>query len=431
MSNFSKNSPLVGLYAWGGPSTIDLLNTKYFSPKIDEDSFLDMYDLDWLKQAKETFNVTDMWISYSWGFSEAREETQKEFVRKRLANFKKLGIRTHLYVQGYNLVTTDFPDQDLWCTNKRGTKLGYSRNRTLTCPNNPAFQKLFLDRIEQASQEECDGVYVDNIIFGLPPFYVSKKKSGFQGCHCQFCRTEFESMFSTPLTLKLLHSTAGVQKYVQFRTRSNASLLQKASNIARKHDKLFGVNLYDPVQYVPELHFGYNLNQLSPMLDYYLIENHGVSHKIPGNLHLQEFIQQSDKPVFIVSYKKGVGVDGEYTQSDINKIWSEASHFSYAPCLKATEFITDKIWHGLYIDTYTTPNTNLKLSFAQPIKSQKRTLPYPGFFILFISYLYPSLVSLFFNRHTIYRLGSFLGVYQRQTHRFFDREQFSAILNAS
>jgi hypothetical protein len=61
----------AGMYAWGGPGTIRLLQTKYHSPQIDVPSFLTLYDRDRVQQAKRIFNLTDAWVTYSWGFADA------------------------------------------------------------------------------------------------------------------------------------------------------------------------------------------------------------------------------------------------------------------------------------------------------------------------------------------------------------------------
>lgn len=50
----------IGYYCWAGPTTIDMINVKYFSPKINEHSLLTSYDYDTLALLKEIFGITDV-----------------------------------------------------------------------------------------------------------------------------------------------------------------------------------------------------------------------------------------------------------------------------------------------------------------------------------------------------------------------------------
>lgn len=164
----------VGLYSWGGPGTIRLLRAKYRAPRIDEDSFLRLYEPSSLAAARERLGVTDMWVTYSWGFSDATEEPDRRFLRDRLPGFRDQGIRTHAYVQGLNVVTDEFAGRDIFCRDGNGRLLPYSRGRSLTCPNNPEARRIILDRVRAASREDVDGVFVDNIVFGIPPLLVRR-----------------------------------------------------------------------------------------------------------------------------------------------------------------------------------------------------------------------------------------------------------------
>lgn len=123
--------------------------------------------------------------------------------------------------------------------------------------------------------------------------------------------------------------------------------------------KVFGVNLYDPYWHTPEFYFGYSLAQLDPYLDYYLIENHALA---ANNRHLIPLIEAEDKPVFIVSYRDGIGHDAAYTQQQIDTIWSEAAALGYSPALKATEFVTDGVWHALDLSAIHAPTISSRAS---------------------------------------------------------------------
>ena len=63
----------IGYYSWAGPNTIDMLKTKYFSPKLSLNSIMNSYDYEYLAELKDKFGVTDFWCTYSWGFANGLE----------------------------------------------------------------------------------------------------------------------------------------------------------------------------------------------------------------------------------------------------------------------------------------------------------------------------------------------------------------------
>jgi hypothetical protein len=230
------NKQKVGIYAWAGPGTVRLLKTKYHNPGIDERSFLTAYDSKKLLTAKEHFGVTDAWVTYSWGFSEKTEKTDYKFITSRIKNFKKNKIRTHAYIQGFNLVTAEFKDRDPWCRDFKGRLLPYSKGRSLTCPNNPVASKIILDRVESACREDFDGIFIDNIFFGLPPLFIYSDYMSYCGCVCVYCQTKFKDKYGYSLSL-MEKRGSGVRDYLEFRADSTYKVLRMAKTIAQKNKK--------------------------------------------------------------------------------------------------------------------------------------------------------------------------------------------------
>lgn len=338
----------VGLYAWGGPGTVRLIRTKYHRPAIDTDSFLQLYGEAYLRRAKQLFGVTDMWVTYSWGFSDRTEAEDYAFLRQQLPLFRKHGIATHAYVQGLNLVTDEFSGTDVFCRDARGRLLPYSKGRSFICPNNPAAVAIVEERVRRAAAEDVDGVFVDNIVFGAPPALVRHDAISFFGCACRHCVAAFRKRFGYPLDGSRRLTAAAVSDYLQFRTETILRFLRTVAKPARQRHKQFGINLYDPWFHTPELYFGYCFADIAPLLDYYLLENHTLQYgSVVDTSHLVSFFDAADKPIFIVSYRNGIGYDSTFSQADINAIWSDAAARGYLPCLKVTEYVTDGVWHTL------------------------------------------------------------------------------------
>ncbi len=342
----------LGLYAWGGPGTVDMLKTKYrgWGTDIDEQSFLQMYEPAYLDKAKQ-LGVTDMWVTYSWGFSEERELSHRKYLLQRLKYFRQRGIRTHAYVQGPNVVTEDFGEQDIFCRDAHGKLLPYSTGRSMICVNNPQAHHLLLSRVSAAANEHVDGVFMDNIVFGSPPSAAYSDFLPFFGCRCSWCRMAFLETFGYQMPSGEVRDPRVMADCIALRCRATEALIASCSAICRKANKQFGVNLYDTVWHTPELYFGYSLEQLAPHLSYFLFENHALGENgAINNVHLRTVVSTTTKPVFIVSYRHGIGCDAQWSQHDVDAIASEAHALHYNPCLKGSEYIDGRTWHALRID---------------------------------------------------------------------------------
>lgn len=419
MENSKKR---IGIYAWGGPGTVRLLETKYHRPQIKSASFLGLYDRSNLKRLKELFAVSDAWVTFSWGFSDETEKADRQFIVERLKNFAELGIATHAYIQGFNLVSAEFAEQDLFCHDVTSHLLPYSKGRSLTCPNNPAAVNLILARVQTACQEKFTGIFIDNLIFGLPPVSSSPEFTPFFGCACKCCQKAFFKQFGYHLPLQGLTKNT-LHDFLEFRTDTIAEVIRQAHQITEKYHKELGVNLFDPYLHTSEVYFGYALEKISPYLSYYLIENHTHPARMKiGNSHLLPLIQQAkkeQKPVFVVSYKNGIGFEAQFSQADINLVASEAAQLGYAPCYKMTEFTTRGIWHTLNLENLQKPHTRLvtlpQAELNSPLlsRSSRSNFFTRKIFNIEQRYLARILTFIFENRF-LDQLARSSGLYQRQ-----------------
>lgn len=349
MSNTITSNPAhprAGMYCWAGPGTERMIQLKYPHHKIDLASVWQSYDLDQLRQAKEKLGVTDAWVSYSWGFSERTEQEDYGFLRQRLGNFHSLGIRTHAYVQGTNLVWAENQDADYYCRDYRGRLVPYHRGRKLTCPNNPAFKAYIHRKVALALQEEVDGVFVDNMHFGLFPLMLGKTRSTFFGCHCPHCQKRFKRETGASIPDLFHLDTEVFQAYVDFRVRSLMGLVRELANQVHASGKEFGSNSFDP-RHNTRLFYGTDIEELAQVQDYLLFENHYLPCKKRSNAYLQPLVKPLSKPVFVVSYKKGIGRERLYSQADFDAVYSESQEVGYVPCYKASEYTTKGVWHNL------------------------------------------------------------------------------------
>lgn len=347
----------VGFYCWAGPGTIRMLKLKYFNPIINYESLYKSYDYEHLKTVQDLIHITDIWVTYSWGFHEKNEKEDYEFLRSKIPNFKKLNLKSHAYIQGPNLVYNDFKEHDMWCRDERGNLIAFYRGRFLTCVNNPNFQDYYLKKIENACKEDIDGIFVDNLIFGQFGL-ISKKDSTritFYGCNCEFCQKKYKKTTGESIPTNVLkESPERLKQYTKFRIDSLYEFKKKISEITHRYKKEFGSNSLDP-KFDSENYFGLDTHRSAQLQDYILFENHSIPSSKRNNLYIDKIAKEIHKPVFVVSYKHGIGFDGHFNQNDLNSIFTEASHLDFYPCIKGSEYIDNKTWNNFDPESFEKP----------------------------------------------------------------------------
>ncbi len=400
----------VGLYCWAGPGTIRVTNTKFFHPKIDEKSFLRSYDIDYLRKVKNIFGVTDMWVTYSWGYAKNVEKVDREFILSRLKNFRTVGIRTHAYIQGTNLVYEHFRDRDWFCVDDRGKRVSYSKGRKVVCVNNPGFRKYQKRKIREACQHAFDGIFLDNIQMGKLGIPGGEKhSSAFVGCCCRYCEEKFKDRYRQSIPKILKPRTVVREQYVQFRVDSISDFLQEMSDVVYTYKKDFGTNSYDP-RFDTRYCFGADLEKVCSLQSYLLFENHSFPDgKKKGNAYIDQLIIEKGfrKPVFVVSYKKGIGFDQGYSQEDMNRLFSEEQQSLFFVCIKGSEYITRKVWHNLEVEKYKKPTLSNYPIIPLKKRRGRSILTYPGIDLLFRRYG-GLLFDWYWNSRLARRVFSFL-----------------------
>lgn len=366
----------IGYYCWAGPGTIRMLNLKYFRPRINEESLLHNYNLDELARIKELFGVTDFWVTYSWGFNDTQEEEDRNFLIERLDNFHKLGIKVHAYVQGPNLVYKDFSQENWWARDEKNRLVPYHRGRKVACLNNPTFRRYVANKISVLGKLDVDGVFMDNIQMGqlAIPTYGICPPINFFGCACKICQQKFRKETGEDIPLDVFKTPEELmQRYIDFRAGSTTEFVKSVYEKVKEFKKEFGTNSYDPHLDTKAV-FGTDLRQLQDHQDYLLFENHNLPQ--PGTHHHNKYISsladQLEKPVFLVSYSKGIGKDENLNQIQVNNIFSEANKSSFFPVVKGSEFVDQGQWHNLYTDGLTKPVIYKNLKFPSPSKFNDR-----------------------------------------------------------
>lgn len=357
-----SNAP-IGYYCWAGPGTIRMIKLKYFDPEIDTSSLMSSYDYEYLAELQQKFGVTDFWATYSWGFSPEVEAEDYQFFKSKLENFHRLGINVHAYIQGTNLVYADYPDVDWWCLDPQGRTITYYRGRKVVCVNNPGFREYILQKLTSVCQQDIAGVFMDNVQMGQlgVPVFEDETPFVFAGCACKYCQARFREVNGADIPSDFDRDIKLTREYLKFRTDSLHDFLAESAKIVHQSGKKFGTNSYDP-KYVTTDFFGFDLKRLAEIQDYYLFENHSLPNakQNKSNFYIHRLAKQLSKPVFLVSYKQGIGMESAFTQEDFDLVYSEYEDMAFNICIKGSEYTTNGIWHNLRVGEYNAPNRSLK-----------------------------------------------------------------------
>ncbi|MDX1995230.1 MAG: hypothetical protein SF029_22800 [bacterium] len=362
-----------------------MIKVKYFNPRIDEKSLMTSYDYEYLARVRELFGITDFWATYSWGFNDQTEQEDRQFLLDRLENFKKLGIRVHAYIQGPNLVYDQFPGKDWWARDERGRLIPYYRGRRMCSIHSEAYVAYVLAKIQSMTNKGFDGIYVDNIQHGQlgVPNMPGKLPFVFAGDYSHHARAEFRALTGRDIPHDFERDPELTEAYLNFRVEANTRFIGRLADAVHKGGMEFGTNFYDP-KFDPKYIYAIDLDKKTALQDYILFENHALpsSDGKISNHYIEQLIDQRQitKPVFVVSYRNGVGMAPQFEQEDIDNVFSEAAVSNFRLCLKGSEFTTKNVWHNLYLEDYAPPRCD---------KVLPRVAKEPGFTALFLALKIP------------------------------------------
>ncbi len=404
MKKYKKNTlSKAGIYNWAGPGTIRMVDLKYPRSKIDHHSLSNAYNYQNLKAAQEVCQITDSWVTYSWGFSPETEAEDYRFLRKKLPNFQKLGIRTHAYIQGPNLVYEEHKDQDLFCLDQNQRLIPYHRGRKMTCVNNPRFIEYLEKKVKLALREEIDGIFLDNVFFGLFPITMGNKVSFF-GCNCLYCQKLFQKKYGQKIPKIFDLNSELFFAYQDFRVKSLTRFIKYFSALAKDAKKTFGFNNLDP-KFEPKLFYGLDYQSYAKSVDYFLFENHDAPTGKGNNLHLKELFSNLKKDIFVVSYKEGIGKEKLYQQHDFDAICSEANFLGYNPCYKASEYTHHGIWQNLDFSKINKVEATNSLWPQVPKNHRDKKVPELGISKL-LNHLYVPTLEKYYENRFIRKIGN-------------------------
>ncbi len=220
----------------------------------------------------------------------------------------------------------------------------------MTCFQNNDWINYLKERIEDAIKRGADGIFFDNLWYGLQPNALFNTWLGAAGCYCTVCQEKYHQETGKRLPTQMDFQKKEVVDYIEWRSQSMTLVIQQLSDFARslKSDVIISANDYDPVMRPVKLIFGIDFPSLAKIQDVTMIENFALpkwvdSHeKILVNNTLtvrntQPYLPRQ-KHLSVLSYDAGIGFDPVYPSRRILTGMAEAAALGCSMTTKGTEY---------------------------------------------------------------------------------------------
>ncbi|PKO06730.1 MAG: hypothetical protein CVU41_05175 [Chloroflexi bacterium HGW-Chloroflexi-3] len=339
------------IYLWAGPGTIRMNKLKFMQVEVDENVHHEAHQF---KGADLVVNdLYQNWIhlTYSWGFPPEIEKEDWQSFEGATCEYHKLGAKVFAYIQSSNCVYSgSFKEKDWYAITPKGKKVYYYTGRYMTCFQNITWINYLKERIQDAINRGADGIFFDNLWYGLQPNALFRTWLGAAGCFCSACQEKYqlETGKSTPILINL-HKKE-VLDYIQWRSQKMTLVIQQLSEFARslKSDIIISANDYDPVMRPVKLIFGIDFQSLAKIQDVTMIENFALPKWVDRNEKIlvnntitvrntQLYLPQQ-KHLCVLSYDTGIGFDPVYPTRRILTGMAEAAALGCSMTSKGTEY---------------------------------------------------------------------------------------------
>ncbi len=336
---------------WAGPGTIRMNRLKFMQVDVDEKVHFDAHQSSGAELVVKQLYQNWIHLTYSWGFPpEVEQEDRKSFETAAHA-YHQQAAKVFAYIQSSNCVYAgSFIKKDWYARTPKGKKVYYYSGRYMTCFQNNDWINYLKDRISDAINRGTDGIFFDNLWYGLQPNSLFDTWLGGAGCYCKICQQTYLNEIGSPLPTFIDLQKKEVRDYIEWRAKKMTSVFRQLSSFARslKPDVVIGANDYDPVMRPVKLIFGIDFEALAPIQDVTMIENFALTNwveepeKILVNNALKVRSSQSflsaKKHLSMLSYDVGIGFDPVYPTRRILTAMAEAAALGCSMTTKGTEY---------------------------------------------------------------------------------------------
>lgn len=339
------------IYLWAGPGTIRMNKLKFMQVDVDEEVHQIAHQT--LGARNVVHEMFQNWIhlTYSWGFPPEIEKEDWDSFEQASIEYHNLDSKVFAYIQTSNCVFDgSFTQKEWYALTPQRKKVYYYSGRYMTCFQNDDWLKYLQTRIEDAIHRGADGIFFDNLWYGLQPNSLFNTWLGGAGCYCDSCQKIHFSETGHRIPPLTDLKNVQVKDYILWRAEKMTLVIKKLSDFARsiKPDVVISANDYDPVMRPVKLIFGIDFPSLAKIQDVTMIENFALPKWVPSPNHIlvnnaitvrnsQAFLPE-DKHISVLSYDAGIGFDPVYPTRRIITAMSEAAALGCSMTTKGTEY---------------------------------------------------------------------------------------------
>lgn len=339
------------IYLWAGPGTIRMNKLKFMQVDVNESVHFEAHQPSGADMVVNGLYQNWIHLTYSWGFPPEIEQEDWQSFEDATNEYHQQGAKVFAYIQSSNCVYSgSFTNQDWYALTPKGKKVYYYTGRYMTCFQNNAWINYLKERIQDAIKRGADGIFFDNLWYGLQPNALFRTWLGAAGCFCTTCQEKYYQETGKRMSTLMDLQKMEVVNYIEWRSQSMTLVIQQLSDFARSlnSDVIISANDYDPVMRPVKLIFGIDFPSLAKIQDVTMIENFALPkwvdnhEKILVNNTLtvrntQPYLPQK-KHLSVLSYDAGIGFDPVYPSRRILTGMAEAAALGCSMTTKGTEY---------------------------------------------------------------------------------------------
>lgn len=339
------------IYLWAGPGTIRMNKVKFMQVDVDEKVHMEAHEGEVANLVVNTMYQNWIHLTYSWGFPPEIEQEDWQSFESATQEYHKLSAKVFAYIQSSNCVFLgSFTNKNWYAITPQGKKVFYYSGRYMTCFQNQDWINYLKERIADAINRGADGIFFDNMWYGLQPNSLFNTWLGGAGCYCSACKQKYASEEGRLIPTFTDLKNQEVLDYIDWRAEKMTEVIQKLSTYARslKSDVVISANDYDPVMRPTKLIFGIDFQALAKIQDVTMIENFALpkweiqpEEKLVNNTltirNTQPFLPEF-KHLSVLSYDVGIGFDPVYPARRILTGMAEAAALGCSMTTKGTEY---------------------------------------------------------------------------------------------
>ena len=342
------------IYLWAGPGTVRMNRLKFMDAAVDEAVHLEAHLPAGAGRVLDELDCNWVHLMYDWGFPDEIEQEDWESFRQAAGVYHDRRASVFAYIQTSNCVFSgSFRQQDWYACDPAGRKQHYYSGRYMTCPTHPGWRAHLRQLAAGALERGADGIFFDNLWYGVQPLGLFGAWLGGAGCYCPRCRALYRQQSGRDIPAVIDPEQPETAHYLRWRAHQMTSLLAELAGFVRqiKPGAPVSANDYDAVTRNSLVIYGIDLPALARVQDIVMIENFALPRwderprsRLANNaltIRTARELVAGQAHLSVLSYDVGIGFDPVYPARRYRQGLAETAACGAGMTVKGTEY-----WDG-------------------------------------------------------------------------------------